>query len=169
MKLIMIGSKAMELKELIEEQKTYNKLTDTNAMWELLKQNIPIKYQREVGIVDFTEDAIELTLDDKIHTRLQLLKHALRIKKDEDYRKQFYEEFSNFLDTIRCFEWATTSVGTFISCIKRCREETQEIGPDICEEAINGARQYAEDAIFDTLSNLAETAENLGIKIDERE
>lgn len=161
----------MNLQELIKEQKLFDKLTKTgengnqkekinNAVLELIQKNIPAEYQKKV---EFAEHAVFITIYDPDCTQLQLLKHALKIKNNEDYREQFYEELSNFLDSMRCDFWARTNVETFINCIERWREETLEIGEDICEEAMNGACRYAEGAISDTLSNLAEIAENLGI------
>lgn len=169
MKLAMIGSKAMELKELINEQKIFDETRkEENEMkkisdnvWKLIQKNIPEEYQKKV---DFAERAVFVIVYDPDCTRLQLLKHALKIKNNEDYREQFNEELNDFLDSLRCDLWARTNVETFISCVEKWREETQEIGEDICQEAINGAYCYAEDAIYDTLDNLANIAENLGIK-----
>lgn len=161
----------MNLQELIKEQKLFDKLTKTgetgnktekinNAVWELIQKNIPEEYKEKV---EFTEQAVFNTLYEPDLTRLQLLKHALKIKNNEDYKQEFYEEISDFLDSMRCDLWARTNVETFINCVERWREETLEIGEDICEEAINGAYRYAENAIFDTLSNIADIAEDLGI------
>ena len=165
----------MNLKELIKEQKLFDKLTKTgengnqkekinNAVWELIQKNIPEEYQ---GKVEFAEQAVFNTVYEPDSTRLQLLKHALKIKNNEDYSQEFYEQISDFLDSMRCDLWARTNVETFINCVEMRREETLEIGEDICEEATNGACRYAENAIFDTLSNLADIAEDLGIEEDE--
>jgi len=165
----------MKLIELLEEQKLFDELTKTGensdqkekingVVLQLIYENIPAEYLKKV---EFAERAVFLTLHDPDCTRLQLLKHALKIKNNEDYREQFYEELSDLLDSMRCDLWARTNVETFIKCIERWREETLEIGTDICEEAINGACRYAQNAIFDTLSNLAEIAENLGINEEE--
>lgn len=161
----------MNLKELIKEQKLFDKLTKTgengnqkekinNAVWELIQKNIPEEYQEKV---EFAEQAVFNTVYEPDLTRIQLLKHALKIKNNEDYSQEFYEQISDFLDSMRCDLWARTNVETFINCVERWREETLEIGEDICEEATNGACRYAENAIFDTLSNLADIAEDLGI------
>lgn len=166
----------MELiKELLLEQRVYE-IIDKKYYDELTEKEKKIKkginwrrsslifkkipYQGYHERQDICEDAIENIFINECNTRLEVLKFALKLKKSSDICEEIRDYIS---DEYSCERWSNESLRVYEDCLE---EYLEGIGP-IYEHPNNaaacGAQLIIEQAAIETIDNLAEIAENLGI------